>query len=151
MRAIPVSLGVMLALAASALVHAEPTFSGGRSAPSFSSAGSGRGVGGGKQCVAASAVRAESAQGDDRLILHIDSRAFVSHLPAPCDGLMGVNNVAKLHLQPKDGKYCAGDSFTLGDGLLSAVGLGNDHDQTRCTLGPFEAVSEMTLSEEFRR
>ena len=149
MRFIPVFLGLTLAFAATALVQAEPTFLGGKSSHGFLKGHESRG---GKQCVAASSVRAESALGDDRLVLHANSRALISHLPAPCDGLMSVNSVGKLGLQAKDGKYCAGDSFTLGgEGLLSAVGLGGDRGPTRCTLGPFEGVSEMTLSEEFRR
>lgn len=95
--------------------------------------------------------RAESADAHDRLILHVGGGAEVSHLPAPCDGLLAINDVARLHLQPKNGRYCEGDDFTVGEGLMSAVGVGGNRELTRCTLGPFEGVSEMSLSEEFRR
>jgi hypothetical protein len=166
MRAISVSAGLALALSAAALVHAEPTWIGGKpthygSSPERSSDSepakessrrrTAKPFKGGKECVQASDVRAESADTHDRLILHVGSGAMVSHLPAPCDGLLGVNNLAKLHLQAKNGKYCAGDNFAVGEGLAEAVGIGGDRDSTKCTLGPFEGVSEMSLSEEFRR
>ena len=161
MRNISILSGLMLASAASALAHAEPSWTGGKQYPAPSSPQAASGgkpspvaasrptFRGGKQCVVASYVRAESADADDRLILHIGSQASISHLPEPCDGLQRINNLGALRLVPKNGRYCAGDSFTVTGGMMTVVGL--DSGTSHCTLGPFEQVSEMTLSEGFRR
>ena len=105
-----------------------------------------------KMCINRSAIRDESAETDSHLILHMSGgKAYRNYLPAPCDDLRHINNVSKLHFRSADpDKLCQGDTLELHDhdGLL---GVGGDPEITRCTLGRFEGISEMSLSEEFRR
>lgn len=108
---------------------------------------------GGKQCISLQSIRAKSAESNSRLILHVGgSSAYINHLPQPCDNLMAVNNVAHVKLQPRGDRLCAGDTILVSDdSILSVVGAGDKDGATSCTLGNFEPVSEMTLSEDLRR
>jgi hypothetical protein len=107
---------------------------------------------GGEDCIDVKSIRAESAETEDRLIFHSGgSQAYINHLPAACGGLLGINNLARLTLQPKSDRLCVGDKVIVsGSGLLSSVGIGDDN-AANCMLGRFEPVGEMTLSEGFRR
>ncbi|MBA2934234.1 hypothetical protein HZF05_08985 [Sphingomonas sp. CGMCC 1.13654] len=105
-----------------------------------------------KQCISRHGIRDETAETDSRLILHVGgSKAYRNYLPQPCDGLGHVNNVSKVRFKSADpDKLCQGDTVELldHDGLL---GVGGDPTTTRCTLGRFEGINEMSLSEDLRR
>lgn len=105
-----------------------------------------------RQCINRHAIRDESAETDSHLILHTGgSKAYRSYLPTPCDGLGHVNNVSNLRFKSADpDRLCQGDTVEIldHDGTL---GVGGDPVTTRCTLGRFEPISEMSLSEELRR
>lgn len=107
---------------------------------------------GAKQCINRDAIRDQSAETDSRLIFHMGGgKAYRSYLPQPCDGLGHINNVSKLRLRSaRPDRLCQGDTVEVLDheGLL---GVGGDPVTTRCTLGPFEPISEMSLSEFIRR
>lgn len=104
-----------------------------------------------KQCINRNAIRDETAESDSRLIFHVGSRAYRNYLPASCQDLVHINNVGKLRLKSADpDKLCVGDTVEMvdRDGLL---GVGGDPQTTRCTLGSFEPISEMSLTEALRR
>jgi hypothetical protein len=105
-----------------------------------------------KQCISRHGIRDETAETDSLLILHVGgSKAYRNYLPAPCDGLGHVNNVSKLRFKSADpDRLCQGDTLELLD-HDGAFGVGGDPVTTRCTLGRFEAISEMSLSENLRR
>jgi hypothetical protein len=106
-----------------------------------------------KQCISRHAIRGESAETHTQLIFHIGGgKAYRSYLPSPCDDILHVNNISKLRLHSADpDKLCAGDTVELADqDVLSAVIDSNVAGQ-KCRVGPFEAISEMSLSEELRR
>ncbi len=109
----------------------------------------------GRQCIPIKGIKAESAETTSSLIFHAsDGSAYRSQLPSPCDGLMDVNNLGELGMKPKDGKQlCAGDAVWMrSGGVQSALGLnGGGSDQASCKLGPFEKISEMSLTESLRR
>ena len=104
MRVTSISFGMTLILAVAGLAHAEPASKPPRKTPVALKT---TGFTGGKQCVVASYVHAESADADDRLILHVGTRAAISHLPKPCPGLTAINKMGELGLIPKKGRYCA--------------------------------------------
>lgn len=108
---------------------------------------------GGKQCISLKSIRAKGAESDSLLILHAGgSTAYISHLPQPCPNLMAINNVAHAKLQPRGDQLCAGDTVLVSDdSILGAVGVGDKDGPAACTLGNFEPVSEMTLTEALRR
>jgi hypothetical protein len=105
-----------------------------------------------KQCISRHGIRDESAETDSHLIVHVGgSKAYRNYLPTPCDGLGHVNNVSKLRFKSADpDKLCQGDTLELLD-HDGSLGIGGDPITTRCTLGRFEAISEMSLTEELRR
>jgi hypothetical protein len=105
-----------------------------------------------KMCIDRSAIRDESAETDSHLILHVGGgKAYRNYLPAPCDDLLHINNVSKLHFRSTDpDKLCQGDTLELHD-HDGPLGVGGDPEVTRCTLGRFEGISEMSLTEELRR
>jgi len=105
-----------------------------------------------KQCISRHGIRDETSESDSRLIIHVGgSKAYRNYLPADCDGLGHINNVSKLRFKSADpDKLCQGDTLEIldHDGLL---GVGGDPTTTRCTLGRFEGINEMSLSENLRR
>jgi hypothetical protein len=105
-----------------------------------------------KQCISRHGIRDETSESDSRLIIHVGgSKAYRNYLPADCDGLGHINNVSKLRFKSADpDKLCQGDTLEIldHDGLL---GVGGDPTTTRCTLGRFEGISEMSLTESLRR
>lgn len=105
-----------------------------------------------KQCISRHIIREETAETDSRLIFHVGgSRAYRNYLPENCDGLGDVNNVSKLRFKSADpDKLCQGDTIELLD-HDGALGIGGDPVTTRCTLGRFEGINEMSLSEDIRR
>ena len=107
---------------------------------------------GGNQCIPSKAVRDETATYDDELVFHMNGgRAFISHLPTPCDTLKGINTTNKLRL-PTAERYCAGDKFSvLKNGSLPGL-LGADTSEAeRCTLGRFEPIQESMIPESLQR
>lgn len=106
-----------------------------------------------RQCIPIKAIRDETAETANSLILHgPGSRAWRNHMPTPCDGLRSINNVGKLRFHSATpGRLCKGDTVEVTDpGVLGGLG-GGDADVTRCALGGFEPISEMAVSEELRR
>lgn len=105
-----------------------------------------------KQCISRHGIRDETAETDSRLILHVGgSKAYRNYLPEPCDGLGHLNNVSKMRFKTADpDRICQGDAIELLD-HDGAFGVGGDPTTTRCTLGRFEGISEMSLSENLRR
>lgn len=105
-----------------------------------------------KQCISRHGIRDETAETDSLLILHVGGgKAYRNYLPAPCDDLGHINNVSKLRFKTADpDKICQGDALELLD-HDGALGIGGDAETTRCTLGRFEVISEMSLSENLRR
>ena len=108
-----------------------------------------------RECIGLHAIRDESAENDETVLFHVGGgRVFRNILPKPCDDLRSINSLGKLRLAPKgDRDLCRGDTMIVsGSGILGAVGLGASGDGERtCTLGDFEAIGEMSLSEELRR
>ena len=108
-----------------------------------------------RECISLHAIRDESAENDETLLFHSGGgRVFRNKLPKPCDDLRSINSLGRLRLQPKgDRDLCRGDMMTVsGSGILGAVGLGaSGADEHTCTLGSFEAIGEMSVSEELRR
>jgi hypothetical protein len=105
-----------------------------------------------KQCISRHGIRDESAETDSHLIFHAGgSKAYRNYLPEPCDGLGHINNISRLRLKSADpDKLCQGDTVEILD-HDGALGIGGDPLTTRCALGPFEAITEMSLSESLRR
>jgi hypothetical protein len=105
-----------------------------------------------KQCISSHGIRDESAETDSRLIIHVGgSKAYRNYLPTPCEGLGHINNVSKLRFKSADpDKLCQGDTLQILD-HDGPFGVGGDPQTTRCTLGRFEGISEMSLSEDMRR
>jgi hypothetical protein len=105
-----------------------------------------------KQCISKSAIRDQSAESNTHLILHVGGgKAYRSYLPTPCDGLGHINNVSTLRFHSADpDKLCQGDTLELMD-HSGTLGIGGDPETVRCTLGRFEPISEMSLSEALRR
>jgi len=105
-----------------------------------------------KQCISRHGIRDETAETDSHLIFHAGgSKAYRNYLPAPCDGLGHINNVSKLRIKSADPeRLCQGDTVEVLD-HDGALGIGGDPVTTRCTLGRFEAISEMSLNENIRR
>lgn len=105
-----------------------------------------------KQCISRHGIRDETAETDSRLIVHVGgSKAYRNYLPASCDGLGHVNNVSKIRFKTADpDRLCQGDTIELLD-HDGALGIGGDPVTTRCTLGRFEGINEMSLSENLRR
>lgn len=105
-----------------------------------------------KQCISRSAIRDQSAETDSRLILHVGGgKAYRNYLPQPCDELLHINNVSKLHFRSANpDKLCQGDTLELHD-HEGPLGVGGDPQTTHCTLGRFEPITEMSLTEELRR
>lgn len=105
-----------------------------------------------KQCISRHGIRDETSESDSRLIIHVGgTKAYRNYLPADCDGLGHINNVSKLRFKSADpDKLCQSDTLEIldHDGLL---GVGGDPTTTRCTLGRFEGISEMSLTESLRR
>lgn len=105
-----------------------------------------------RQCISRHGIRDLTSETDSRLIIHVGgSKAYRNYLPEPCDGLGHVNNVSKIRFKSADpDRLCQGDTIELldHDGLL---GVGGDPVTTRCTLGRFEGINEMSLSENQRR
>jgi hypothetical protein len=102
-------------------------------------------------CVARRKIKAETAETESSLILHItDGRAIRVTLPRPCDGLLGLNAMAKLQFAGDDAWVCPGDQASLEGSSIGAV-LGGATDPSSCRLGGFEAISEMSLTELLRR
>jgi hypothetical protein len=103
-----------------------------------------------KDCIPRHAIRAESAESETSLIFHTSGgRAYRNTLPEPCDGLKSVNNTSNLGIDAKDpDMLCAGDLVWLeGNKIFGA----SDDDNTRCKLGTFEPITEMSLTENLRR
>ncbi|PXA86350.1 hypothetical protein DMC47_34930 [Nostoc sp. 3335mG] len=105
-----------------------------------------------KQCISRHGIRDETSETDGRLILHVGgSKAYRNYLPTPCDGLGHVNNISKMRFRTADpDKLCQGDTLEILD-HDGPFGVGGDPVTTRCTLGRFEGISEMSLSENLRR
>lgn len=105
-----------------------------------------------KQCISRHDIRDETSETDGRLIVHVGgSKAYRNYLPTPCDGLGHINNVSKLRFKSADpDRLCQGDTLEILD-HDGPLGVGGDPTTTRCTLGRFEAISEMSLSENLRR
>ncbi len=105
-----------------------------------------------KQCINRSAIREETAETSSHLILHVSGgKAYRNYLPTPCDDLLHINNVSKLRFRSADpDRLCQGDTLEMLD-HDGPLGVGGDPETVKCTLGRFEGVSEMSLSEEFRR
>ena len=103
-----------------------------------------------KDCIPRHAIRAETAESETSLIIHANgSRAYRNTLPAPCDGLMKVNDTADLAYDSKDPDLlCAGDLVWLKNSKIFSA---SDDDAARCKLGTFEPISEMALTENLRR
>jgi hypothetical protein len=109
----------------------------------------------GRECISLHAIRDESAEADDLLLFHVGgSRVYRNHLPKPCDDLRSINDLGKLKLHPaNDDRLCRGDKITVrGTGnTLGVLDIGTGGSDTSCTLGDFEAISEMSLTEALRR
>jgi hypothetical protein len=106
-----------------------------------------------KQCISRQAIRGESAETHTHLIFHVGGgKAYRSYLPSPCDDILHVNNISKLRLHTADpDRLCVGDTIELADqGVLSSV-IDSDVAGQKCRVGPFEPISEMSLTEELRR
>lgn len=103
----------------------------------------------GQSCLPLRKIKAETAETESSLLFHsTDGNAYRNHLPSPCDGLLGINDLGQLGFAGSDGKLCAGDAVWLKrPGLLN----GGGDDAARCKLGPFEAISEMSVTELLRR
>jgi hypothetical protein len=110
---------------------------------------------GGERCIPRREIRDETATYPDELVLHVNAgRAYISHLPHPCDGLMSINTLNKVRLPRGADQLCTGDKFDLMDGgsIQSMVGLGDDGETiTQCTLGRFEPIQEVMLPESRQR
>jgi hypothetical protein len=109
-----------------------------------------------RQCISLHAIRDESAEDDGHLIFHVGgSRAYRNYLPRPCDGLRSINDLGKLKLQPQDpGQLCRGDKIELKgtDSALGVLDVGTSGTgRVSCTLGDFEPINEMSLTEQLRR
>jgi hypothetical protein len=115
-------------------------------------AGQERVPGSARQCISRSEIRDQSAETSSHLILHVGGgKAYRSYLPKPCDDLLHINNVSKLRFRSADpDKLCQGDTAEVLD-HDGPLGAGGDPETVKCTLGRFEGISEMSLSEEFRR
>ena len=107
----------------------------------------------GLECIKLGDIRAETAEADDALIVHAGgSIAYRNRLPHPCDGLRGLNNLSKLELSPSGDRLCKGDTIRVtGDDVVSSVLGRNSVGSTSCTLGTFEPINEMSLTEALRR
>jgi hypothetical protein len=107
---------------------------------------------GAKQCISRHGIRDETAETDSHLIVHAGGgKAYRNYLPTPCDGLGHINNVSRLRFKSADpDRLCQGDTLEILD-HDGALGVGGDPLTTRCTLGRFEPISEMSLSEFLRR
>ena len=107
----------------------------------------------GRECIDLHGIRAETAEADDVLIIHTSgSRAYRNRLPQPCDGLRALNNVATLSWSSSGDQLCKGDRFQVGQGIVdSVIGRDDAPRSTRCTLGSFEPITEMSLTEALRR
>lgn len=103
-----------------------------------------------KDCIPRHAIRTESAESETSLIFHASGgRAYRNTLPEPCDGLKSVNNTSNLGIDSKDlDMLCAGDLVWLKGSKLFGT---TDDDSTRCKLGTFEPITEMSLTESLRR
>ncbi len=140
MRApLPAGLLLLLTLAASAHARSRPAM-----APDNA-----------RQCINRHAIRDQSAESDSKLIFHTGGgKAWRNYLPEPCENLRRINNVDKIKLRSADpDQLCVGDTVEVLDhdgSLLGTLGVG-DTQTISCRLGQFEPVSEMSLSEEFRR
>lgn len=111
----------------------------------------------GRECIKIRNIRDETAETDDSLIIHSSgASAYRNHLPQPCDGLRSINSLGKIRFEPSGDRLCKGDTFRLsGQGILSTVastvGGGDGDTSTRCTLGTFEPITEMSITEALRR
>ena len=106
-----------------------------------------------RDCIPFRSIRAETAESETNLIFHANgSRAYRNHLPAPCDGLVSVNNLGKLGLKAKDADLlCAGDLVWIDRPDLFSFANGAEGETATCKLGSFEPISEMSLTEFLRR
>ena len=106
----------------------------------------------GKQCIPAHEVRATTALYDDELAFHMDGgRAFISHLPKPCDTLKAINVSNTLRL-PRTDRYCAGDRIEVVENGAVPELLGGERGGTEtCALGRFEPIQEVMLPESLQR
>lgn len=108
-----------------------------------------------RTCISLHAIRDESAEDDGSLLFHVGGgRVYRNALPKPCEGLRSINDLGKLRLRPRhDGELCGGDTIAVeGSNPLAVVGLADSSNGERiCTLGGFEPLTEMTLTESLRR
>jgi hypothetical protein len=106
-----------------------------------------------RDCIPQHTIRAETAETESSLIFHTNGgRAYRNALPAPCDGLLGVNDLGTLGLKGTDDQLCAGDVVWMKHaGIASALGVAGAPDDAGCKLGAFEPISEMSLTEALRR
>ena len=107
----------------------------------------------GRECISLHQIRTETAESENSLIFHAGGdTAYRNRLPTPCDHLMRINNVDTLKLHPHSDRLCRGDTVEVIDHDSVIGGLaGNDSQSIRCTLGGFEGISEMSLTEHLRR
>lgn len=103
-----------------------------------------------KDCIPRHAIRTETAESETSLVFHANGgRAYRNTLPTPCDGLTKVNDFADLDINSKDPDLlCAGDLVWLKNNKVFSAG---DEDSAGCKLGTFEAIGEMSLTENLRR
>ncbi|HMI20660.1 MAG TPA: hypothetical protein VK533_14070 [Sphingomonas sp.] len=105
-----------------------------------------------KDCIPRHGIRAETAESETSLIFHAKgAQAYRNTLPAPCEGLVGINGLSELAIRPKDDDLlCAGDLVWLRQkGLFSSSD--SSDEASACKLGSFEGISETSLTEFLRR
>lgn len=105
-----------------------------------------------RDCIPRHSIRAETAESETSLIFHArGTQAYRNTLPAPCDGLVGINNLSELAMRSKDEDLlCAGDLVWLRQKGLFSASDSND-EASACKLGSFEGISEASLTESLRR
>lgn len=105
-----------------------------------------------RDCIPRHSVRTETAESETSLIFHAKgTQAYRNTLPAPCEGLVGLNSLSELAIRSKDDDLlCAGDLVWLKQKGLFSAGDSSD-EASACKLGNFEGISEMSLTESLRR
>ena len=94
-------------------------------------------------------MREGARSGRLRATSSADEAVMASACSLICVGTPSHGN-GNLDLTPNNGRYCAGDGFSVQGGIVQKV-IGMDPGSSHCKLGPFEEVPEKSLPQQYRR